>query len=154
MSSPMLSHLCLSNFQLKSKIFLGNILSQKSSAGINASDGLFEKCSLTDVTGMDVKHLWDKSSGWHGASLTRSLLWTCRITNLNWVQLARPHLYCFTGNTMCDIIRRCVWYRIKPSVVHRLFPFPVAPVHKLFTKWWFWEISTTAILQMNTAHRN
>ena len=29
-----------------------------------------------------------------------------------------------------------------------LCPFLVALVHKLFTKWWFWETSVTAILQI------
>ena len=64
-------------------------------------------------------------SGWGEASLTWSLLWICRITNLNWVQHARPHLYCFTGNDEEMWRKQTSWF-IESN--HLLFidslPFP------------------------------
>ena len=61
---------------------------------------------------MNVAHLWDKSAIWfwlaRGFPNSITFMDVSRVTNLNWVQLAGPHLYCFTGQVVCmyDMMRR------------------------------------------------
>ena len=59
-------------------------------------------------------------------------------------------------NVVYDMMRRLrektniLIYWIKPSAVLWLCPFPVASLHKLFTKWWFWKTSMSAVLHTSS----